>query len=111
MWSLNTPLAAHPARAEYTLRPLPVMVGPCGVEPPSRAARRLQRQSPSEDEPRAQKRKKPPRGTGRLSLKNQLKTRPLCLVTSHIHGEMRTDLHAIASATLDERGRQRGGRL
>jgi hypothetical protein len=46
-------------------------------------ARRLQRRSPSEDEPRTpekskkpQKREKPPRLPGRLSLKNQYKTRP-----------------------------------
>ena len=37
------------------------LVVPSGVEPASQWPRRLQRQSPSEDEPRDQKRKKPPR--------------------------------------------------
>ena len=45
------------------------MVGLCGVEPPSQSAPRLrrcgvpgggQRESPSEDEPQTQKRRKPP---------------------------------------------------
>jgi len=35
------------------------VVGLCGVEPPSLAASRLQRESPSEDEPQTQKRRKP----------------------------------------------------
>jgi len=34
-------------------------VGLCGVEPPSQSAPRLQRESPSEDEPQTQKRRKP----------------------------------------------------
>ena len=34
-------------------------MGLCGVEPPSQSAPRLQRESPSEDEPQTQKRRKP----------------------------------------------------
>src|SRR5258706_10917565 len=39
-------------------------------------ARRLRRKEPSEDEPQTQKREKPPRFPGRLSLKNQYKNAP-----------------------------------
>ena len=69
-------------------------------------ARRLPRQSPSEDEPRTQrrslKRKKPPRFPGRLSLKNQYKTRPLTPETSRTHREMHVALQTIAFATLGD---------
>src|SRR6478736_420995 len=74
------------------------IVSPCGVEPPSNEARRLQRQSPSEDEPRALKREKPPRFPGRLSTENQCKSAPLASQTFDEGLRMRIARLAIAFA-------------
>ena len=74
--TLRLTMSGHTNPVERTRALHTPLVGPFGVEPTSHAARRLQRRSLPGDEPRALKRRKPPRFTGRLYRGKTLENTP-----------------------------------